>query len=55
MHDATLKARPQSFVGLAVREPREIFWDTLFGPYSSWQEEKALEYTTHRRDDGAHL
>ena len=39
------------------RRDREkaIFWDTLFGPYPSWREEKVLEYVVHRLGDGAHL
>lgn len=48
--------------GSTVRRPRReesekkrSFWDTLFGPYPSWREEKVLEYIIHRLGDGAHL
>jgi hypothetical protein len=34
---------------------KAIFWDTLFGSYPSWREEKVLEYVAHRLGDGAHL
>jgi nucleotide-binding universal stress UspA family protein len=36
-------------------EKKRSFWDTLFGPYPSWREEKVLEYIVHRLGDGAHL
>ena len=36
-------------------EKKRSFWDTLFGPYPSWREEKVLEYIIHRLGDGAHL
>jgi nucleotide-binding universal stress UspA family protein len=45
-----------------VRQPRcegaekkRSFWDTLFGPYPSWQEVKVLECVVHRFGEGAHL
>ena len=31
---------------------KAIFWDTLFGPYPSWREEKVLEYVVHRLGAG---
>ena len=34
---------------------KAIFWDTLFGPYPSWREEKVLEYVVYRLGDGTHL
>jgi hypothetical protein len=48
--------------GLSARRPRRegsenkrSFWDTLFGPYHSWREEKVLEYVIHRLGDGPRL
>lgn len=58
MNSATPKPKAQSqpFVGLAAKgREKAIFWDTLFGPYPSWREEKVLEYVVHRLGDGADL
>jgi hypothetical protein len=55
VYNATLNAQSQAFVDLAVREPREIALGHLLRPVLLVAGGEALEYTTHRLGDGAHL